>query len=71
MVDFQVSVSLPGEGRPTVYTPSFADEQADRGLGEQLAAQRPGGRSRSGAWWRSSVSSDWWCLRQGFKRVNR
>lgn len=70
MVDFQVSVSLPGQTDPTVFTPSFAEDE-------------PTPISASGSQRSSVASFAIWglialvgviglvVLRQGFKRVNR
>jgi hypothetical protein len=70
MVDFQVNVSLPGDGSPTVYTPSFADDQAT----QVSASSSQRSNAATLAIWGLVASVGvigLVVLRQGFKRVNR
>ena len=70
MVDFQMNVSLPGDGSPTVYTPSFADEQATQ---VSASSSQRSTMATFAIWGLVALVGviGLVVLRQGFKRVNR
>ena len=70
MVDFQVNVSLPGDGSPTVYTPSFADEQATQ---VSASSSQRSNAATFAIWGLVALVGviGLVVLRQGFRRVNR
>jgi hypothetical protein len=70
MVDFQVSVSLPGAGTPTVYRPSFGDEAATQ---VAVSSSQRSGAATVAIWALLGLVAivGVVVLRVGFKRVSR
>jgi hypothetical protein len=70
MVDFQVNVSLPGNGSSTAFTPSFADAEATQ---VSASSSERSSAATFAIWGLVALVAviGLVVLRQGFKRVNR